>query len=67
MENTKQERLLEIFFRALRGEGLSVQRLADEYEVSTKSIGRDISDLKAFSDRAQGIGREYRANVLQPE
>lgn len=48
MENTKQERLLEIFFRALRGEGLSVQRLADEYEVSTKSIGRDISDLKAF-------------------
>ena len=48
MENTKQERLLEIFFRALRGEGLSVQRLADEYEVSTKSIGRDISDLKSF-------------------
>ena len=48
MENTKQERLLEIFFRALRGESLSVQRLADEYEVSTKSIGRDISDLKSF-------------------
>ena len=48
MENTKQERLLEIFFRALRGEGLSVQKLADEYEVSTKSIGRDLSDLKAF-------------------
>ena len=48
MESTKQERLLEIFFRALRGEGLSVQKLADEYEVSTKSIGRDLSDLKAF-------------------
>lgn len=48
MENTKQERLLEIFFRALRGEGLSVQKLADEYEVSTKSIGRNISDLKTF-------------------
>ena len=29
MENTKQERLLEIFFRALRGEGLTVQKLAD--------------------------------------
>lgn len=48
MENTKQERLLEIFFRALRGEGLSVQKLANEYEVSTKSISRDINDLKAF-------------------
>ena len=48
MENTKQERVLEIFFRGLRGEDLSVQRLADEYEVSTKSITRSINDLKAF-------------------
>ena len=48
MENSKQERLLEIFFRGLRGEDLSVQRLADEYEVSTKSITRNINDLKAF-------------------
>lgn len=48
MENTKQERLLEIFFRCLRGESLSVQRLADEYNVSTKSISRNINDLKAF-------------------
>ena len=36
MENTKQDRILEIFFRGLRGEDLSVQRLADEYEVSTE-------------------------------
>lgn len=48
MEHTKQERLLAIFFRALHGEDLSVRKLADEYEVSTKSIGRDINDLKAF-------------------
>ena len=48
MENTKQERLLEIFFRCLRGERLSVQRLANEYNVSTKSISRNINDLKAF-------------------
>ena len=38
MENTKQDRVLEIFFRGLRGENLSVQQLADEYAVSTKSI-----------------------------
>lgn len=48
MENTKQERLLEIFFRGLRGEDLSVQKLADEYGVATKSITRNFNDLKAF-------------------
>ncbi len=48
MENTRQERVLEIFFRGLRGEDLSVQKLADEYEVSTKSITRSINDLKIF-------------------
>lgn len=57
METTKQERLLEIFFRSLRGEGLSVQRIADEYGVSTKSIGRDIADLKAFlSEHREMLG-----------
>ena len=48
MENTKQYRILEIFFRFLRGEEVSVQGLADEYRVSTKSISRNIADLKAF-------------------
>lgn len=48
MEHTKQERLLEIFFRCLRGEGLSIQKLADEYNVSTKSISRDVNDLRIF-------------------
>lgn len=48
MNNTKQERVLEIFFRCLRGEDVSVQKLADEYGVSTKSITRSISDLKTF-------------------
>lgn len=48
MDNTKQGRLLEIFFRCLRGEDISVKKLAKEYEVSTKSISRDINDLKAF-------------------
>ena len=48
MENSKQNRLLEIFFRVLRGEDIFVQKLANEYEVSTKSITRCINDLKAF-------------------
>ena len=48
METTKQERLLEIFFRCLRGQDISVRGLAEEYRVSTKSISRSINDLKSF-------------------
>lgn len=48
MENTKQYRVLEMFFRGLRGEDLSVQELANEYNVSTKSITRSINELKDF-------------------
>lgn len=57
MENTKLDRVLEIFFRGLRGEDLSVQKLADEYGVSTKSITRSVNDLKAFlADHRQLVG-----------
>ena len=57
MENTRQSRVLEIFFRGLRGEDLSVQHLADEYGVSTKSITRSINDLKAFlADHRELVG-----------
>ena len=57
MENTRQDRILEIFFRGIRGEALSVRQLADEYEVSTKSISRSINDLKAFlADHRQLVG-----------
>ena len=48
IENAKQVRMLEIFFRSLRGENISVKNLANQYKVSTKSISRDISDLKVF-------------------
>ncbi|MBQ7502121.1 WYL domain-containing protein, partial [bacterium] len=44
----KQERLLEIFFRALRGESLHVAEIAHEYGVSEKSVSRSISDIKGF-------------------
>ena len=57
MENTKQYRILEIFFRAMRGEDISVAKLANEYGVSTKSISRNISELKAFlADHRELVG-----------
>ena len=53
----KQERVLELFFRGLRGEDLSVRKLSNDYNVSTRSIGRDITDLKAFlSDHRDLVG-----------
>ena len=57
MENTKLDRVLEIFFRGLRGEDLSIQKMADEYGVSTKSITRSINDLKIFlADHRELVG-----------
>lgn len=44
----KIDRVMELFLRALKGESLSVKDLAFEYHVSTRSITRDINNLKAF-------------------
>lgn len=48
MESQKNERVLEIFFRALKGENIYIKKLAEEYHVSTKSISRDISGIRNF-------------------
>jgi len=44
----KIDRVMELFFRATKGESLSAQKLADEYHVSTRSITRDLNSLKMF-------------------
>lgn len=46
MERT--DRTLAIFYRGLKGEKLVKERLAAEYEVSTKSISRSISEIRGF-------------------
>ena len=43
-----KERLLEIFFKAIKGHSLSVKELALDYDVSEKTISRDLSLLKIF-------------------
>lgn len=48
MDSEKNIRLLEIFFRALHGESISVKKIAEEYGVSTKSISKNINDLQNF-------------------
>ena len=53
----KKNRVLDIFYRALKGENISVGKIANEYEVSTKSISRDINEIKNFlSDNRDIVG-----------
>lgn len=55
--HAKQYRILELFFRGLRGEGLSIKKLAAEYNVSTKTVARSISELKGFlADHRELVG-----------
>ena len=46
--NNKGFRMLNIYERLNKGEKLSKEQLADEYQVSPKSIQRDIDDLRAY-------------------
>ena len=53
----KIDRVLELYFRALKGENLSVKDLAEEYHVSTRSLSRDITSLKMFlADHRDKLG-----------
>jgi len=58
-KEAKVDRVLELLFRAMKGEALSAQKLADEYNVSTRSITRDINNLRMFlSDHSDIIGAD---------
>lgn len=63
---TKKNRMLEIFFRAMKGEDISVKKLAEDYRVSAKSISRDLSEIKNFlSDNRDLVGNtelKYASN-----
>jgi predicted DNA-binding transcriptional regulator YafY len=48
MELKKLDRVLDIFYRIVKGESVSVRILADAYGVSTKTINRDINTIKMF-------------------
>lgn len=48
MSTEKNKRCLAIFFRGIRGEKITVSELANEFGVSTKSISRDISEIRCF-------------------
>lgn len=51
----KSDRLLGIFLRLIRGSDIRVSKLAREYDVTTKTISRDINDLRAFFANNQAL------------
>lgn len=51
----KKSRLLDIFYRLMKGEGVSVKAMAEEHGVSTKSIHRDISEIRNFLSNAREL------------
>jgi len=48
MNEHKSHRTLEIFFRLLKGEHISLKKLSEEYQVSVKSVSRNITEIKNF-------------------
>ncbi|MCH5187781.1 MAG: WYL domain-containing protein [Oscillospiraceae bacterium] len=69
----KSDRILEIFYRGIRGENLSVKALADEHGLSPKSISRDLSEIKTFlAEHRELVGNtelvyDYSAKVYRLE
>ena len=48
MKEIVSDRILEIFYRLIKGEVCNRKSLAENYHVSTKTIGRDINRIKNF-------------------
>mgnify|MGYP003375437803 CR=1 FL=1 len=66
----KKIRILSILYQLLVGNQVSVAKLAEKYQVSTKSINRDISIIRNFlaenRDMVGGMTLEYnktRTNI----
>lgn len=57
----KTSRILDIFYRLMKGERTSKKRLAGDYGVSTRSITRDIGEIKCFLN--ESIEVEGKAEV----
>jgi len=62
----KKNRVLDVFYRAMKGENISIRNMAAEYGVSTKSTSRDMNEIKNFlSDNRELVGNielKYAAN-----
>jgi len=57
----KTSRILDIFYRLMKGERISKKRLAGDYGVSTRSITRDIGEIKCFLNESMEV--EGKAEV----
>lgn len=56
VDNTKSFRLLNMYERLNRGDIINKKQFADEFEISEKSVQRDIDDLRAYLFESYEIG-----------
>lgn len=62
----KKSRMLDIFYRAMKGEDISIKKMAEEYEVSSKSITRSLNEIKTFlSDHRELVGNTELKYLFQ--
>lgn len=67
MNAGRNERTLELLFRSLRGEKLSVKALAAGFEVSTKTVNRNINfSPRVRTGRCTGNQRRELPAFIQP-
>lgn len=59
-KNDQSFRLLELYHMVIQGEPLQKQQLAEKYQVSEKTIQRDIECLRAFFQQHAGSVICYR-------
>lgn len=72
MSEEKEERLLKIFYRLLRGEEIKVSELSKEYNVTVRTIARDLElikcmladDRELFGNAELIYSRQNRAHYL---
>lgn len=61
-----KSRMLDIFYRSMKGECISIKSMAEEYQVSTKSISRSLNEIKSFlSDNRELVGNTELKYLFQ--
>ena len=55
IDNIKSFRILDMYERLNRGEIINKKDFANEFDVSEKSVQRDIDDLRAYLSEAYGL------------
>lgn len=63
MKKHKYERILDLYFSLLTGDTINKENLAIKYEVDSRTIQRDLDDLRAYLADVLAVG-EHGVGML---